>query len=232
MIESSPLTNNLLKIDVESSIFEELVNDIENTPYTEERTYGFVPEEFKENIISAYLIVKTPTKIRSFNEKSQEVEERDISRTSLVPFRIDLTNNFLEVFSNKQNVQQLRTRISQIASWDLSLENITLDLEELFEKLNNGRYEVCPNALRINNFSLNEYTNGNCYLEVYDKKELNRLLRKYGQDVSYMGAEFEIRKEKITVGFYKSGSVRLYSKSEEDEEILEYLKNIFKEIEV
>jgi hypothetical protein len=224
MIEASPFTANISEMKLSREDYENLIEGIQTTPYTEERSYGFVPETTKEEYLSANLVFRTATTIPDINESTQEIETVEQKRTDLIPFRIDFEKQLLEAFANKEETQKLTTRLSSLADWGLTIEPLLLELSPLYDGLSSGEYDVKITGLRIQDFSISEYTNGSYHLKVFEEHEGERLLDEYGSDVSYITVEFEARENMITVGFYQSGSIRFYSKSTEDDELLENIK--------
>jgi len=226
MIESSPFTANLSEIDLTREDYENLIEGIQNTPYTEERSFGFVPEATEKEYLSANLVFRTATTIPDINESTQEIEPIEQKRTDLIPFRLDFERGLLEVFSNKEDTRKLTTRLSGLADWGMTIEPLSLELAPLYQELSENSFALSITGLRIQDFSINEHTNGSYHLKVFEESEGERLLEKYNTDISYITVEFDVGRNDITIGLYQSGSIRFYSKSDEDEELLEHIKNM------
>lgn len=226
MIESSPFTDNIVHINLTKDLYIRIKRRMREETYNREQTYGFVLDSFETKSVSAYLVITTPTKVQSFDPSSKKVEEQVIDRTKLVPFRVDQKFQFLEVFSNKKDTQKVITHLDKIVRQDFIVEEYFIPLDELYKFLTSQKWKIKIKSVRINNFSLNKHTNGNCYLKVFEESEAKRLLDKYTDDVTYLGLDFVINENHIAVGFYRRGSIRIYSKTEEDEALLQNFKEI------
>lgn len=224
MIKDSPFTANISEITASGGTYSEIEDSIQTTEYDEERAYGFVPEASGEGLVSAYLVIKRTTTITDFNQDTQEVENRKESQRRLIPFRVDFENEFLEVFSNKDDTKIVITRLADIAGWSIEINSLAIDITSFYDQIKGGQYTTEVSSVRLNDFSLNENTRGTCHLKVFEEGEALRLLNKYRNQVSFMTVEFQVQGSSVSVGFYDSGSIRFYSKTENDEALLEFLK--------
>lgn len=226
MIKSSPFTANLSAIELSQEDYERLIDGIENTPYTDERSFGFIPESVEPDHLSANLVFRTATTIQDINKSTQEIESIEQKRTDLIPFCIDYDRGLLGVFSNKEDTKKLVTRLSSIANWGISITPLSLNLTPIYEEISSEGYNAEITGLRISDFSINEYTKGSYHLNVFEEHEGQRLLRAYDGDISYITVEFEMNHGTVSVGFYNSGSVRIYSNSAEDDELFGHIKDV------
>jgi hypothetical protein len=226
MIESSPFTANLSDIELSKKDYEVLIEGIKQTPFKKNRSYGFVPELVEESMLSAKLVFRTATTIPDINEDTQEIEPQERKRTDLIPFRVDFDKQLLEVFDNKQNTQKLVTRLSSLAGWGITIQSLSLDLDQLYDEIVQSPYPATITGLRIQDFSINDHTRGSYHTKIFENQEGERLLKEYPEKVSYLTAEFEIQDENTTVGFYQSGSIRFYSSSTKDEMLMKKIKNM------
>lgn len=224
MIKESPFTVNISDIAASKGTYSEIEDSIQTTEYNEERAYGFVPEESGEGLVSAYLVVKRTTTITDFNQDTQEIENRKESQRRLIPFRVDFENEFLEVFSNKDDTKTVITRLADIAGWNIEINSLALDITSFYDQIKGSQHTTEVSSVRLNDFSLNKNTRGTCHLKVFDEGEALRLLGEYRNQVSFMTVEFQVHGNSVSVGFYDSGSIRFYSKTEDDEALLESLK--------
>lgn len=227
MIADSPFTDNITDIDLESSDTE-FRNQLLNTEYSDERTYGFEVISNEPSHLSANLITSTPERFQRYDPDRGEMVTEDIVQAQRTPFRIDFERRLLEVFANKEKNGEVVNRLGQVTQ-SLITHDIPLDLVRLHSSIRDQNISATIDSLRINNFSLRENTNGNCYLNTYDEGTAQDLIDEYQSDITYLGTEFEIKQEAVTVGFYRSGSIRLYSKTEMDEELIELIKDLIQE---
>lgn len=224
MIENSPFTVNISNITASGGTYSRIKDSIRTTEYNERRAYGFLPEESREGLVSAYLVIKHTTTITDFNQDTQEIENRKESQRRLIPFRVDLKNEFLEVFSNKDDTKTVITRLADIAGWNIEINSLALDITSFYDQIKGGQYTTEVSSVRLTDFSLNENTRGTCHLKVFDEEEAIRLLNEYRNQISFMTLEFQVKGNPISVGFYDSGSIRFYSKTEDEEALLAFLK--------
>lgn len=224
MITESPLTDNLLRLKGSESDFDELVSSISSTKYGENGKYGFVIKESEANRIEAHLIVKSPTSFRDYNEEKNIVERVEQDRRVLIPFRLDFQRQFLEVFSDKQNTKKVVSRLGASTNRGISIDSMDLDLPKVYSMLSSSSMKFNIKSLRIRDFSINEYTSGNYYLTVYEQSEGKRLINDYASKISYIGLEFTEKETEKTVGLYDSGSVRLFSNIEYEDDVLDDVK--------
>jgi hypothetical protein len=225
MIKSSPLTVNFARINATREDYQNIVDQISSLEFTEERSYGFTIENTDQDIISAHLILTSPTKVTDYNPERNKVTERTIQKKKIIPFRINLESGFLEVFSNKKDLSELKTRLGDISSWDISIEDVEFDLDAIRSSLQDEEMKSVD-SLRISDFSINEHTKGNVYLNIYDEKEAKRLISENKGNVSYMGIKLEIGQEEITLGVYSSGSLRIFNNTQKDGKILQVFEDI------
>lgn len=201
-----------------------LVDRLQN-PDRSSGTFSFSIEDHGAEYISGHLIVRKPTKVEQFNENTGEIEETTIRRTSVIPFRVDHEKQFLEVFSNQEDAAELEPKLGRLIDWEISIKDTTLDLIDLYQYLKQSEKECEVSSLQINNFSINKFTSGSYQAEVFDEEEVERLLQEYGTNVSSLRLSIKRGQESITVGLYRSGSMRIYNKTDEAPELLESLKN-------
>jgi len=232
MIESSPLTVNLVRADIDKEEYDDLISGLKDMRYTRERSYGFSLESVGENLLSGHLVITTPTNIQEFDEKTQSVVKRQIDRTELIPFRIDLANEFLEVFSNQDDVSKMKTRLGEASDWSIGLTEYPLNLAALYEGLITQDNDLKIKSMKINNFSPGGSVTGSYHLKMFEGGEAKDLLSEYRNNVSYLGAEFDNGDQRVTVGFFRSGSIRLYSDCQKDEKLLATIKKAINETEV
>lgn len=232
MIATSPLTANISQIDLTAETYQTIINGIKETPFTEGEKYGFVPEHIGRERASAYLVVRTPTKVREFNPQTESVEERTTDQTDLIPFRIDAHLQLLEVFSNKDDVREVELRLGQVGDWDFSVTDTRLDLSRIHQRLRDEADDIRVKSLKIKDFSVSESTKGTYHPKIFEQEEATRLFREYDDGVIYFSAEFKLGQEEITVGFYETGSVQIYNNTNQTEELLELVKQAIMKEEI
>ena len=231
MIVSSPLTDNISKVDLSSDTYQLIREGIEQKRFNEDEKFGFVPESVGTEQTSAFLVIRTPTKIREFNPQTEDVEERTTEQTDLIPFRVDFHSQLLEVFSNKEDVQKVELRLGQVADWDISISDPTLDLPRIYEKLQSTVDDIRFKSLKIKDYAISENARGTYHPQIFDQQEATRLIDKHQDGLTYFAAEFGLGQEEVTVGFYQTGSVQIYNKTDQTGELLEIIKAAIMKVE-
>jgi len=229
MNETAPLTDNITKISVDSKR-DEFVEQLRDCSFDADRTYGFMIEKEGSESLSATLTSTSPTRIQTFDEEQGRLVTEDVIQTETTDFRVDFEREFLEVFANKEQNGEVINRLGQTTP-GLTVYDRSFNLAKLHNLLHESNLSISVNAVRINNFSLTENTNGNCYLNTYDDQTAKDIIHEYESDITHLSAVFTIDGEDVTVGFYRSGSVRIYSKTDKQGKLLEATKDLLTELE-
>ena len=224
MIVSSPLTNNISTVELSSDTYQLIQEGVEQKRFKENEKFGFVPESVGTEQTSAFLVIRTPTKIREFNPQTENVEERTTDQTDLIPFRVDFHSQLLEVFSNKEDVQKVELRLGQVANWDFSISDSSLDLPRVYEKLQSTVDDIRFKSLKIKDYAISENARGTYHPQIFDQREAARLVDKHQDGLTYFAAEFRLGQDEVTVGFYRTGSVQIYNNTKNTGELLEVIK--------
>jgi len=225
MIESSPVTVNISSVSTPNDDFDKLVRGLQETPYEEERGFGFSPEMLEPTFASGYLIMKNTVRIQDYDPQSDTIQERDETRTELIPFRVNEEQGLLEVFSNKSDTKKVKTRLADLVDWDLTIHNIGFNLPVVYQYLRDGNHEISITSLRISNFSVDQMAKGSAHLNVFGDSEADTLVSDYGDDITHICAEVETKTDEVTIGFYNTGSIRFYNSLRDDEKMLREIES-------
>jgi hypothetical protein len=174
--------------------------------------------------VSAHLVITTPVKIQDYDEERQEIVDKQVDKTELIPFRIDVEHNFLEVFSNQSDTGEVKTRLGEAIGWDISITEAPINLAKLYDALSVSDYETEITSIQISNFSVDNNTTGSYRMKVFEESEGIKYVSEYQNNVSYLAVKFKNEVETATVGFYRSGSIRIYSNIENDSHLLDNIK--------
>lgn len=224
MITDSPLVDTVSTVDFEDTTYDDVALALQDAEYAEGDAAGFVTDTFRDDAISANLVVSTATTVEAYDAGSGAVSEQEVDRTELVPFRIDFENALLEVFGSRADARTVRDHLAALDGVDVTFEEYTIDVASLHEHLQNGGLDATATSLRIRNFSPIEQTEGDCFLRVEEPADVGSLLEEYGDDVYFLGTELGVDGETVTVGFYRSGAIQVYSSTDATEDLLEALK--------
>lgn len=223
MIVDSPFTVNVAKIGQPNSLYDEIVDGLEASPYNQSDGFGFAIEEIEQNYVSAYLVLSNPIAVRQFDQESGDIVEREIYQEKLIPFRVDFDTGLLEIFSNQSDTSQVITRVSELIDWKTSIAETGIEINNLYASLRKSKAEIEIQSMHISDFEYDS-VRGNYHLKSFEKAEAENLLSEYAGDISYLCISAERNSETATFGFYRSGSIRLYNNTNYDDQFWNDMK--------
>lgn len=223
MIVDSPFTVNVAKIGQPNSLYDQLVDGLQSTPYDQSNGFGFTVEAIEQDYVSAYLILSNPVAVRQFDQDSGEVVEREIHQEKLVPFRIDFDTGLLEIFSSQSDTSQVITRISELIEWSSPISETGIKTSNLYSSLRENAADIEIQSMHISDFEY-DTVRGNYHLKSFDESEAENLLSEYAGDVSFLCISAQAHNETATFGFYRSGSIRLYNNTNHEEQFWNDMK--------
>ncbi|MFB9824689.1 hypothetical protein [Halobaculum roseum] len=227
-IAETPATINVSRIECPPQ--EALVSKLRSNSYSENSTFGFRQVRRNEGSVEGVLISNSYTSITRIDPETGEPTEDNVTTADRVPFRIDLQNGFLEGYTDRDGNSELLNRLGQVVPQFVS-QSLNLDIDQILEVSRRSPHEIDVSALRINNISPEPQTSGNCYLETYTNQVASELVSRYEGDVSYICLNINLAPdEEVTVGIYRSGSVRLFSNSSRDSELLPLIRDLLSEV--
>lgn len=228
MIPDSPLTINVSSVEVDNK--NKFIEEIKRATQEQNESFWFNVDSVNQTAVYAKLVSTTSTKITTVGENG-EIASQTIIEANEIPFGINFESGILEVFDNKDSKGEVINRLGQI-SHNLVTRDVTVDLSEVLRIFSEKDINMSTSGIRINNYSPIENTNGNCYLNVFEKNTARNILSEYGKDISYISVELSegSDSEPVTVGFYRSGSVRVFSKLQEGDPELESIRKIAHEV--
>ncbi|RZH69250.1 hypothetical protein [Natrinema altunense] len=210
MIASPPFSNNISRVHFDDLEPSELVELLNNSVYKHGDAYGFSLEESEPSLISAQLMLTSPEIRQVFDEETQSVEDEQIDTVEMIPFRIDTKYGLLEIFSSKDSVSTVTNKLGQLTSWDITIENATLDLLAVRDSISE-EYGTEIQSMKISNYSVSDSAIGSCRLKMNEPGAGEQLVREYDEDITYLGLEVKSKGDSVTVGLYKSGSIQVYN---------------------
>jgi hypothetical protein len=224
MIVTSPFTVNVAKLGTTDDFYEQLVNGLNNTPYNQNNGFGFSIDTIEQDYISAYLILSNPIVVQRFDQDQQEVVETEVNREKLVPFRVDFDIGLLEVFSSQSDTTPVISRISELIEWSTSITESGLEVNGLYASLQESDLDIEIRSMHISDFEY-DTVRGNYHLKSFNEREAEQLISEYRGNISYLCIVAENHSDTATFGFYRSGSIRLYSNTDGDDEFWNEMKH-------
>jgi hypothetical protein len=224
MIANSPLVDTLSTIEFTDTTYDDVALALQNAEYADGDAAGFATDTFQQDAISANLVVSSPTTVEAYDAGTGDVSEQEVDRTELVPFRIDFANGLLEVFASRADARTVQEHLGALDGIDATFGDYTIDVASLHEALQASDLDATPTSVRIRNFSPVAHTEGDCFLRLDGDADVDGLLDEYGSNVYFLGTKLAHDGQELTLGYYQSGAVQLYSKTDATEDLLDRLK--------
>lgn len=197
---------------------------MENQKYSNEEGYGFIIENRDPNHIQSYFILDYPTYVTRLDANRLSVEKVKVMRKSIVEFLIDLEYGIIEIYSHKKNSSRIISEIGKLSGYSISIDDVYFRARDLIEKLDDRNVKYSIRNLRIQDFSINKYTIGSFFVRILEDHEGLRLIGEHNPSITYVGMNLTIDNDKISIGFYESGAIRIYNKLENSPEIVSLLR--------
>jgi hypothetical protein len=225
MIADSPLVDSFSRVDFADTSYDDVALALQNAEYAEGDAAGFATDTFQNDAISANLVLASATTVEAYDADTGDVAQREVDRTELVPFRLDFANDLLEVFGSRADARRVQVHLTDLDGVSVSFEPLDVAIGDLHDALRGSSLDVAVTSLRVRNFSPVEHTTGDAFLRVEEGADAAALLADYGADAYFLGTELGVGGETVTVGFYDSGAIQVYSKTDQTEPLLDTLKN-------
>jgi len=226
VITESPFNANLAVVESGEDNYSTALNGIENYRYSDQRSFGFSIEEAGEEKISGYLVEKTPVKMQTFDEESQEIVDREIEQTTLIPFQIDFDLGLLSIFSDQSDTSKLISRIGEATSWKFSITESRLSIDKVYNSLQSTDWAVDISSIRITNFEAEDGLSGTYTVKEVGDVRVQEIIDSHSNDITILRANIQTGSQEATFGFFQSGTVRLYSSLESEDPLWKDVKKI------
>lgn len=208
MIESTPFTANIRKYSGTDS--QEITDCV-----VEEDDSIFQIKSHTDRRLSGYHLQEEVVKMDVVNESGEVVEE-EIERISPVPFSIHLGKNIIEVYSNQSNTSELISELTKVAGTEFTISDSPLQLKRVYEKLTEDGLMTDLGSLRISNFETRENLSGTFTAKNVLYENAQRLMNERENEITVMRGTVKSADIEGKVGFFRSGSVRVYSHLDEE----------------
>lgn len=193
-----------------------------NKPFDDNLGFGFEDVSFKDGIINANLLKKTPTYYYSWNEETNSKQKVDIVFVKEIPIIMDFKHSILLAFGNISDLNSLKECLRNLFWNNFTYDALTMkpiDILKLFNKSNNIE---SINEISIQNFDFEGIMSGRFNVKNADvSKTLNYLLNSKKEiDKISIGIIFEDDHIKLT--FKNNGKFSLQGKEDSKIDFLNY----------
>ena len=229
MITETPFNANLAVLESGEGYYSTALNGIENYRYSDERSFGFSIEETCGQKISGYLVEKTPVKRQTFDEHSQQIVDREIEQTTLIPFQLDFDLGLLSIFSDQSDTSKLISRIGEASGWEFSMTESQLSIKRIYDNIQNTNWGIDVSSIRITNFQAEDGLSGTYTVKEVGDVRLQEILDSHSSNITIIRASIQTDSQEATFGFFQSGTIRLYSSLESANPLWNDVKQIVRE---
>ncbi|WP_241471297.1 hypothetical protein [Natrinema salifodinae] len=229
MITESPFNANLAILEPGEKNYQAAFEGIENFQFDESRSYGFNISESGDMAIDGYFVEKTPVKTETFDVATQQVVDREIEQTLLIPFQLDFDIGLLSIFSDQSDTSKLISRIGEASGFSFPITETQLPIGRLYANLQDREWSIDVSSIRIQNFEAEGGLSGTYTIKDVGDIRIRELIDSHSSDITILRANIKTPSQEATFGFFQSGTVRLYSSLESEEPLWSEVKEITRE---
>ncbi len=224
---SSPVTINYKKlIYLDEKLYYELINQFEKTPYTPKTGSGFLIKNQEINSIQCYFILEKPIYYTIYDVTNNTIKKEKSIKKDVVEFLIDKKNHLIEIYSNKQNSKRLINEIGKLCKFNLTISDIIFNPKIIIKKFEDEKINFIIRSLKIRDFTIKKRIIGTYNIRSIENYEAKEIINESNHNISYFTVQMKIEKKFLTIGIYRSGTIRLFNKIEDIENSLEDLKKL------
>lgn len=204
---------------------EEYADKLQNTLNDNEK---FVINDCTDIWLDGYYIIEYVKNETRYNFLETKIEKIPVTVTSVAKFSIDLKNNLMDIWGNKNIALKLITALSLSMHNEVIIESITTDIKEA---INLALLENEANVvrIRIEDVIIDDGIVANCSVNLSGQENYNELLKKYIKNITQATLSIydEEPENQISFTIYSSGAVVVYKdKNEIEDNALEIIKKI------
>jgi hypothetical protein len=211
----------LKKVDgLTSATLIRLAESMKSKKYNKESGFGFSVDYCDSSQIEGYFILDVPMFTTDFDIEKLIITKTKVVKKSIIKFYIDLECHTLAIFSDKKNISPLISEISKQSNFSLEIDDVFFEPDYVIKELEAKGIEYQIKKMRIKDYSLNENCIGSFFVTVFGNQEGKKLIYKYSSQITYLGLGLNMNDNVISVGFYQTGAVRIYTKIEDFSEFM------------
>ena len=226
MITESPFNANLAILEPGRQNHQAALDGLESLQFSENRSYGFKISESSGMIIGGHFVEKTPVKTETFDASTQQVVDKEVEQTLLIPFQLDFDNGLLSIFSDQSDTSKLISRIGEASDFSFSITETQLPIDRVYASLQNREWAIDISSIRIQNFEAEGGLSGTYTIKDVGDMRIRELIDSHSSDITILRANIKTPSQEATFGFFQSGTVRLYSSLESEEPMWSEIKEI------
>ena len=229
MVET-PVTINFKRIYIDSSnCMDDLINRMRQMVHSRELDVsrdGYVLKNVEKDYVFGYYVFEYPTYTIDFDLNELEPVKVKTMKKAVIPFALDLKYNLLEVYSDKNKTFLIVNELSKLLNFNLSVDDLSFNAKRIISRIEKLGYDYKIKTIKIKDFKLNSSVIGLYSAKVADNEVGRSLIREYGNSIIYVGVSISLDSNNISLGFYESGSLRIFSKLDDSEYVIQALKEI------
>lgn len=185
-----------------------------------------IPNEVTETIIDGYYVTYFNSKEIVFKQETNSLQTVVVRKNIVVPFSIDMENNILDVWSNKNNANKLVSKIGILLNHQIVVESIAINLEKIAKNLSGKNIKI--GKIKIDNYPIESDIIASCIFDLKNHSCPLSVVKKYSKDLIQLALVVSDEdKDLLTMMIYRRGSVVVYkAKDDISMETLEFIKKI------
>lgn len=226
VITESPFNANLAVLEPGRQNHQAALEGLEKLQFSESQSYGFSISRSGEMAIGGYFVEKTPVKTETFDASTQQVVDREIERTLLIPFQMDFDIGLLSIFSDQSDTSKLISRIGEASDFSFAITEKQLPIDQVYANLQDTEWSVDVSSIRIQNFEAEDGLFGTYTIKDVGDMRIRELIESHSSDITILRANIKTPSQEATFGFFQSGTVRLYSSLESEHPLWFEVKEI------
>lgn len=226
VITESPFNANLAVLEPGKENHQAALEGIKKLRFSESRSYGFNILRSNEMFVGGYFVEKTPVKTETFDVSTQQVVDREIEQTVLIPFQLDFNIGILSIFSDQSDTSKLISRIGEAIDFGFAITEKKLPIDQVYANLQEKEWSVNVSSIRIQNFESEGGLSGTYTIKDVGDMRIRELIESHSSDITILRAKIKTPSQEATFGFFQSGTVRLYSSMESENPLWSEMKEI------
>lgn len=172
----------------------------------------FVINEQGERYISGYYLVEQPRNETKYNIEANRFETVTTTRLTIIRFEIDVPNNILIIWGNRNCAQRLITLISQACNNDVVIDFYEIDFKNLIKRITIIP-DITISKMKLENIVIDLGIVANCNVNMLNQDNPNELIKKYYNNISQISVIMGNRyssDESVSLTVFSSGTIVVY----------------------
>lgn len=198
---------------------------LKGNSYTNENREGYIIRDEGNDFLTAEYIFHVPVVVNVFDPERLELRPETNNQPIIVKFTLDFGKRLIMIYS-KTGLPRLLTNLGKIADFDMIIGDIDFDIPWLMRQFNKSDFDLNITSLRIRNFPYDVDIIGTYSIRVGSLQAVRKLIELKKGEITYVGGIVELDDEKLNMGFYTDGSIRLYGESEDSDEFLDNIIDV------